>query len=127
MVMTDPISDMITRIRNGYMAKLASVEVPWSKVKENLARLLAEAGYLSEVKVEKNILILTLKYDGKEPVVTEIKRISRPSLRVYAPADKMPRVLGGMGTLIVSTPKGLMTGKKAHKEGIGGEVICEVW
>ena len=109
------------------MAKLASVEVPWSKVKENLARLLAEAGYLSEVKVEKNILILTLKYDGKEPVVTEIKRISRPSLRVYAPADKMPRVLGGMGTLIVSTPKGLMTGKKAHKEGIGGEVICEVW
>lgn len=125
--MTDAISDMIARIKNGYMARLGRVEIPWSRMKESLAKLLVETGYLADAKKEKGNLVLTLKYNGKEPVMTEIQRISRPSLRVYAGHNNMQKVLGGMGTLVVSTPKGLMTGKKAHKEGIGGEVICKVY
>ncbi|MCL4397812.1 30S ribosomal protein S8 [Patescibacteria group bacterium] len=127
MVMIDPISDMISRIKNGYLAGRLSVEIPWSKMKESLAKLLKESGYISEVKKEKNSLILTLKYNGKEPGLTEIRRISRPSLRIYAAHTNLPKVLGGAGTAIISTPKGLMTNKQAKKAGVGGEVICEIW
>lgn len=125
--MIDPISDMISRIKNGYLAGRLSVEIPWSKMKESLAKLLKESGYISEVKKEKNSLILTLKYNGKEPGLTEIRRISRPSLRIYAAHTNLPKVLGGAGTAIISTPKGLMTNKQAKKAGVGGEVICEIW
>ena len=127
MVNSDPISDMLTRIRNGYMASRATIDVPWSKTKESLAKILIANHYLSEVKVVEHDLILTLKYNGKEPSVTEIKRISKPSLRVYAGKQNLPKVLGGMGIAIISTPKGLLTNKQAHKEGMGGEVICELW
>ncbi|MBI3888028.1 30S ribosomal protein S8 [Candidatus Microgenomates bacterium] len=127
MVTNDPISDMLTRVRNGYMARNSVVEVSWSKMKENLAKILADAGYISKVTVLNNNLNLDLKYHGKVPAITEIKRVSKPSLRVYVSKDNLPRVLGGMGIAVLSTPKGLMTDKQAHKNGVGGEVICEVY
>lgn len=127
MVTSDPISDMLTRIRNGYMARNATVAVSWSKMKESLAGILVESKYLSGVKVVDHDLILTLRYNGKDPAITEINRISKPSLRVYTGKNKLPRVLGGMGVAIMSTPQGLMTNRQAYKKGLGGEVICELW
>jgi small subunit ribosomal protein S8 len=124
---TDPVSDMIARVRNGYLAKNAQVILPWSKLKENLAKVLETNKYLTKVMVKDKDLILELKYEGKVPAVTNIKRISKPSLRVYVPSDKLPIVLGGMGIAVISTPKGLMTNKEARKQKLGGEVLCEVW
>lgn len=126
-MVTDPIADMTTRIRNGYMARNSVVPVPWSKMKENLAKILTETGYLGKFEVKERELILTLKYKGKSAAITEIKRISKPSLRIYAAKNNLPRVLGGMGISVISTPKGLMTNKQAWKAGVGGEVVCEVW
>ncbi len=131
MVTADPISDMLTRIRNGYMAGKDSVAIPWSKMKEGLAKILTENGYLSKQEVKetdgKKELVVILKYAGKTPAITEIRRVSRPSLRVYANKNNLPRVLGGMGLAVISTPKGLVTNKQARKEGMGGEVICILW
>lgn len=131
MVTTDPIADMLARIRNGYMAKKSSVAIPWSKMKESLAKILLDSGYISkqETKNEdgKKEIIISLKYSGKTPAVTEIKRISRPSLRIYANKNNLPRVLGGMGMAIISTPMGLLTDKDARKKSVGGEIICQVW
>lgn len=118
---------MIARVRNGYLAKNAQVILPWSKLKENLAKVLETNKYLTKVMVKDKDLILELKYEGKVPAVTNIKRISKPSLRVYVPSDKLPIVLGGMGIAVISTPKGLMTNKEARKQKLGGEVLCEVW
>ncbi len=126
-MVTDPIADMTTRIRNGYMARNSVVPVPWSKMKENLAKILTESGYLGKFEVKERELILTLKYKGKSAAITEIKRISKPSLRIYAAKNNLPRVLGGMGISVISTPKGLMTNRQAWKAGVGGEVVCEVW
>jgi len=129
--MTDPIGDMIIRIKNGYQARKEKVTVPYSKMKENLAEIMVKTGYLKKVEVlkEKKIktLVLTLKYRGKMAAVTGVKRISKPGLRIYRRSDKIKKLSLGYGINIVSTPAGLMTGKKAAKNNLGGEVICEIW
>ena len=132
MGMTDPIGDMLTRIRNGNIASHRTVDVPSSKIKNEIAQILREEGYISGCEAIKengheNIRI-ALKYEsGKKKTITGIKRISKPGLRVYATKDDLPRVLGGFGIAILSTSKGIMTNKKAAREKVGGEVICYVW
>ncbi len=132
MVMTDPVADFLTRIRNGNMVMHQTVEVPGSKMKVGLAKILKEEGYIKDFEYiedgKQGIIRLYLKYGpNKEKVITGLKRISKPGLRVYVQKDEMPKVLGGLGTAIISTSKGLMTDKKARKEGLGGEVICYIW
>ena len=126
-MVSDPIADTITRIRNGYMAGSPVVEVPFSRLKQSLVELLVKAKYLSGSSVKDKTLVLTLKYDHKQPAVTDIKRISKPSLRIYVGKNSLPKVLGGMGMAVISTPLGLMTDKEARAKGFGGEVICEVF
>ena len=130
--MTDPIADMLTRIRNANQMRYKEVEVPASKMKLEIARILKEEGFINDYKVKKNevqsILVLYLKYsDKKERVITGLKRISKPGLRVYAKAEELPRVLNGLGIAIVSTSKGVMTDKQARRESLGGEVLAFVW
>lgn len=129
---TDPIADMLTRIRNANMVSHEQVEMPSSKLKVELAKLLKEEGYISDYSVKLvgkfNYLTIVLKYDEKhKPVVTNLKRISKPGLRNYCKAKNLPQVFGGLGIAIVSTSKGLLTDRKARKENIGGEVLCYVW
>ena len=132
MVMTDPIADFLTRIRNGNMRKFDVVEAPASKIKRQIAEILKAEGYVKDVEyVEDNkqgVIRVFLKY-GKngEKVITNLKRISKPGLRVYAGKDELPRVLGGLGTAIISTNQGVITDKEARKLGVGGEVLCFVW
>jgi small subunit ribosomal protein S8 len=137
-VLTDPIADMLTRIRNANKALHAHTEMPTSRLKEEIARLLKEEGYISDYKVEKgdtrpqklayDVLIIDLKYGrNRERIITDLRRISKPGRRVYARKDRLPRVLGGMGTAILSTSRGLMTSRNAEQEGVGGEVVCFVW
>lgn len=132
MTMTDTISDMLTRIRNALLARKADVVLPYSKFKHNLANVLLAEGWVKNVEVKevtgmKN-LRLELKY-GQEglPVITGIKRVSKPGQRIYGNRTQIPSVLGGMGTTIISTSKGLMTDKEARKNKIGGEIVCQVW
>ena len=132
MVMTDPIADFLTRIRNANTVYKDKVEIPASKTKLGLANILKEEGFIKDVEFiedgKQGILRLYLKYGAnREKVITGLKRISKPGLRVYAKRDQVPRVLGGLGIAIVSTSKGLMTDKQARSEGLGGEVICYVW
>lgn len=132
MVMTDPIADMLTRIRNSSNAKHDTVDVPASNIKKALAGILLEEGFIKGFDViedkKQGIIRIQLKYvDGKEKVITGIKRISKPGLRVYAKRDEIPRVLGGLGIAVLSTSKGIMTDKSARKINVGGEVICYVW
>jgi len=132
MVMTDPIADFLTRIRNANMVYKETVEIPSSKLKKSLCEILKREGYIKDFEFiedgKQGILRLYLKYGaGKERTITDIKRISKPGLRVYAQKDEIPRVLGGLGIAIISTSKGILTDKEARKEGIGGEVICYVW
>lgn len=132
MVMTDPIADMLTRIRNASSVKHETVDVPGSKFKVELARILKQEGFIREFKFieddKQGNLRIFLKYGaGKERVITGIKRISKPGLRVYANKEEVPRVLGGLGIAILSTSGGVMTDKQARSEGVGGEVICYVW
>jgi small subunit ribosomal protein S8 len=131
-VVTDPIADMLTRIRNANKALHESARMPTSKVKVEIARLLKEEGYIKDYRVERgetfDVLVIDLKYGrSRERILTDLKRISKPGRRVYARKDRLPRVLGGMGTAIMSTPQGLVTSRTAEREGIGGEVICFVW
>ncbi len=126
--MTDPIADMLTRIRNALVARHDEVEVPKSKIKEEIARILTEEGYINGYKVNDNNIVITLKYGPKnQKVISGIKRISKPGLRVYAPTENMPVVLGGMGIAILSTNKGIMTNKQAKAANVGGEVLAYVW
>ena len=132
MSMTDPIADMLTRIRNANTVGHQSVQMPSSKLKVQLARLLKEEGYISDYaeKTEGKfkVLEITLKYDAKnKPIITKLERISKPGLRNYSKAKDLPKVLGGMGIAVVSTSKGLLTDRKARKENIGGEVLCYVY
>jgi small subunit ribosomal protein S8 len=131
MVMTDPIADMLTRIRNATVARDKVVEIPSSKIKIELARILKEEGYIQDCEFVDNglqgIVRVYLKYNGKENVISGLKRISKPGLRVYAQKEEIPKVLGGLGIAVLSTSKGIMTDRKARSEGIGGEVICYVW
>jgi len=129
--MTDPIADMLTRIRNAQLAKKAEVILPSSKIKLQIAQILKKEGYISEVEsVGKQFpeLKLTLKYDKqKMPVIRDIKRISTGGQRIYVGKDQLPIVLNGLGVAVLSTSKGLLTNKEAQKQGIGGEVICEIY
>lgn len=132
MSMTDPIADMLTRIRNGITSHHDHVELPASKLKVEVARILKSEGFIKNYKVAEakpqSTLRLYLKYsDDGEPVIHGIERISRPGRRVYRNKQEIPRVLGGLGLAIVSTSKGVMAGSEAVKEGVGGEVLCQVW
>jgi small subunit ribosomal protein S8 len=130
---TDTISDMLTRIRNANLAKHQIVQIPATNVTRSIAKVLLTEGFIDSFEELKNglksSLLLSLKYKGKErtPFITKITRASRPGLRLYSNAKNMPRVLGGFGTALVSTSKGLMTDKKAREEGIGGELLCYIW
>lgn len=130
-MITDPISDMLTRIRHASQVRKSEVLVPYSNLKFEIAKALKHADYIDGVeKVEEakmNQLVIRLKYSDREPAIHHLKRISRPGLRVYAKHDELPRVLDGFGVAIISTPRGIMTNKQAAREGVGGEVICEVW
>lgn len=128
--MTDPISDMLTRIRNAHMALLPTVELPHSKMKESIAGILRKEGYIADVSVDgKTIktLKLKLKYQEKKAVIEGIKRVSSPGLRRYVGSTEIPRVRGGLGVAIVSTSKGVMSGTEARKCKLGGELLCYVW
>jgi len=128
--MNDPISDMLTRIRNAHRALLPAVEVPHSKMKESIAHLLKKEGYVAEVAIEGTPLKkikLKLKYEGRKGVIEGLRRVSSPGLRRYVGATEIPRVRGGLGTAILSTSQGLMTGVQARKSNIGGELLCYIW
>ena len=130
MSMQDPIADMLTRIRNGHMAKLVKVSMPFAKQKAAIADLLKEEGFIVDYETEKagnnTNLIITLKYHQGKPVVSMIKRVSRPGLRVYKQCSELPKVMGGLGIAIISTSNGLLTDHAARAKGVGGEVLCYV-
>ena len=132
MSMTDPIADMLTRIRNAAMVSMPTVSMPSSKLKAELARILKEEGFIADYSVSDEgkfkVLNITLKYDSKKKsVITKLQRISKPGLRSYSKSQNIPQVLGGMGVAIISTSKGLMTDRRARKENVGGEVLCYVY
>ena len=132
MVVTDPIADFLTRIRNANMVYIEKVEIPASNTKMAMANILKDEGYIKDVEYveddKQGIIRVYLKYAAnRERVITGLKRISRPGLRVYAKKDELPKVLGGLGIAIVTTSNGLMTDKNARKAGLGGEVLCYVW
>ncbi len=129
--MTDPIADMMIRIKNALLVRHSQVIVPHSKLKEAVAKVLLENNYLEAVEVNpvkpQAELVLKLKYVGKLPAITDVKRVSKPGRRLYAPADKVPQALGGYGITIVSTSKGIVTDAEARKLNVGGEIMCQVW
>jgi small subunit ribosomal protein S8 len=132
MSLTDPVADLLTRIRNAINARQQKIDVPASNLKAEIARILKEEGYLSNFKAtEENgrkVLRLYLKYgSNNDAAITNLARISRPGCRVYVGHNEIPRVLGGLGINILTTPKGVMTGRAARKSGVGGEILCEVW
>ncbi len=128
---TDPIADMLTRIRNANAAKHMCVDVPASNVKKAIAEILLEEGYIKNYQIiedgKQDIIRIALKYNGKEKAISGLKRVSAPGLRIYKSKDELPKVLRGLGIAIVSTSKGIMTDKKARKENVGGEVMAFVW
>ncbi len=131
-MVTDPIADMLTRIRNANQMRYKEVEVPASKIKIEIARILKEEGFIADYKIKQNnvqdVLVLFLKYgDNKERVITGLKRISKPGLRVYVKAEDVPRVLNGLGIAIISTSEGLMKDKDARERSLGGEVLAYIW
>jgi len=132
-MVTDPIADMLTIIRNGYMARLKTVLIPGSKLKMALAEILKNEAYIASYKTDENSIKVTLKYVtppnslAKLPAVTGIDRVSKPGLRIYRDTAHIPRVMGKIGTVILTTSKGLMTGREARKAQVGGEIICKIW
>ena len=130
-MVTDPIADMLTRIRNANTMRYKEVEIPSSKVKVEIAKILKNEGFINDYKIKKNnvqdIIVLNLKYNNKERVITGLKRISKPGLRVYAKSEEIPKVLNGLGIAIISTSKGIMTGKDAKAANLGGEVLAYIW
>lgn len=132
MVVTDPIADFLTRIRNANMVLMDKVEIPASKTKMGLAEILKAEGFINDVEYiedgKQGVIRVYLKYGaGREKIINGLKRISKPGLRVYAGKDELPRVMGGLGIAVISTSKGLMVDRVARKEGLGGEVLCYVW
>ncbi len=132
MQITDAIADMLTRVRNASTAKHESVDIPASNIKKDIARILLDEGYVKNVEFieddKQGLIRLALKYTaGKQSVISGIKRISKPGLRVYANKEELPKVLGGLGVAVISTSRGVMTDKKARAEGIGGEVLAFIW
>jgi small subunit ribosomal protein S8 len=133
-MLTDPIADMLTRIRNANKALQDTAEMPASRLKAEIARILKEEGYIRDYRVEERpdvayrVLVIELKYGrSRERIITDLRRVSKPGRRIYARKDRLPRVLGGMGTAILSTSSGLVTARTAEERGIGGEVVCFVW
>jgi small subunit ribosomal protein S8 len=130
MTMTDPVSDLLTRIRNASKAKHETVDIPSSRLKLEIARILKEEGYISNFTVvqddKQGIIRVQLRYAGKDPVISSLERISRPGCRVYAGRSDIPSVLGGLGICILSTSQGVLTGKQAQEKGLGGEVLCTI-
>ena len=130
-VVSDTIADMLTRIRNANQMRYEEVKVPASNIKKEIARILKEEGFIKDYKIvsddAQGTIVLTLKYNKKERVITGLKRISKPGLRVYAKNDNIPKVVNGLGIAIISTSKGIMTDKQARKENIGGEVLAYIW
>jgi small subunit ribosomal protein S8 len=131
-MLTDPVADMLARIRNANKALHERVEMPTSRLKEQIARILKEEGYITDFHIQQgesfDTLVIQLKYGrSRERVITDLKRVSKPGRRVYARKDRLPRVLGGMGVAILSTSNGLVTSRTAEEKGIGGEVVCFVW
>ena len=127
MVVSSPIADMLTRIRNANALRYEEVSMPTSKMKVEIASILKDEGYISNYTVDDKTLTLSLKYDNKERVISGLKCISKPGLRVYAKAEEVPYVLNGLGIAILSTSKGVMTDKEARKENVGGEVLAYIW
>ncbi len=132
MTMTDPVADMLTRIRNAIIASYDTVEVPSSKIKINIVKVLKFEGYIRNYKIvgdsKQDIIVIYLKYnEDKSPVIKGLKKISKPSCRIYSRCKKIPRVLDGLGINIISTSKGVMTDREARRMGTGGEIICSVW
>ena len=134
MTMSDPIADMLTRIRNANTAKHDSVDVPSSKMKLAIAKILLDEGYITKYDIVKDdngfdVIHIDLKYgaDKNEKIITGLKRISKPGLRIYASKDELPKVLGGLGVAVISTDKGVITDKEARAAGVGGEVLCYIW
>lgn len=131
MNLTDPIADMLTRIRNANAAKHATVAIPFSRIKESIANILKNEGYIVDYEIKeegtKKDIVVTLKFVDGEEVVKGLRRISKPGRRVYSSVDNLPKVLGGLGIAIVSTPKGVLTDKECRKHSVGGEVLCYVW
>jgi small subunit ribosomal protein S8 len=132
MTITDPIADMLTRIRNANTAFLEQVDIPASRLKEQIAKVLKKEGFIKDYQMinaeVQGVLRVFMRYGAdKEKVITGLKRISKPGLRVYVGKDEIPRIFGGLGTVILTTPKGVMTGKQARKKGLGGEVLAYVW
>jgi small subunit ribosomal protein S8 len=131
MTMTDPIADMLTRIRNANTAYHETCDVPVSKMKLSIAQIMKNEGYIADYSVKeegaKKTMTITLKYQGKERVISGLKKISKPGLKKFAGSDAIPRVLGGLGVAILSTSSGVITGKEAKAKGVGGEVICYIW
>ncbi len=123
----DNLADFLIRIKNGYLARAKSVSAFASKGAKALAKILVENGYLEKAEIEDKKIVLTLKYQKKKPALTDLKKVSKPGLRVYEGKKKLPRVLGGLGISIISTSKGLMTDAQAREKGMGGEIICKVW
>lgn len=130
-MITDPISDMLTRIKNGYLANKDHVLVPYSLFKEQIIKVIQRKGFVTDFSIKESgnhrNLDIILKYEEKKPVITEIRKVSKPGLKVYCKKNKLPWVLNGLGIAIISTPKGLMTDKEARKSGLGGEIICKIW
>jgi len=129
---SDPIADMLTRVRNALASRHPKVDVPASRLKAEIARILKEEGYIANFKVAeegvKRVIKIYLKYEqNNAPVITRIERVSRPGCRVYVGHEDIPRVQGGLGINILTTPRGVMTGRTAHREGVGGEVLCQIW
>ena len=132
MNMTDPVADMLTRIRNGVRAKLAKVDIPSSKLKQEIARILKDEGYITNYKLipegPQGVLRVILKYGpGMERVITDLQRVSRPGCRIYCGKGEIPRVYGGLGVNVLSTSRGVMTGRSAAQVGVGGEILFNVW
>jgi small subunit ribosomal protein S8 len=132
MQITDPIADLLTRVRNASTAKHDTVDIPASNMKKAIAQILVDEGYVKGMQVtednKQGVIKLTLKYDeNRRPVITGLRRVSKPGLRIYASCEKLPKVLNGLGTAIISTPKGVMTDKQARAENVGGEVLAFVW
>lgn len=125
----DPLTNALTIIKNGYLARKHSVDIPFSRLNEEVLNRMLEAGFLESVAIESEVrkLKVALRYRDGEPAVSGVERISRPSLRVYTPASKIPKVLGGRGEVIISTPKGVLTGREAKRAKLGGELLLKVW
>lgn len=130
-MLSDPIGNMLSQIKNACMANKKSIETPFSKIKREIAVIMQKEGYIEAIDVvgdkPKQNLKIQLKFADKKPTITDLKRKSKPGIRLYVGKSNIPRVVGGLGIVILSTPQGVMTGKDAYKKGIGGEVLCEIW